>query len=171
MLEALKVTPAKAEAAASLTAILDGDGWLLAMDADNVGRDQKWYNLPQTGAKPITVPNVIQETFPRYHGVAWYWKNFVAPVNPHKEGRYLIRFELVDYKADVWVNGVFVGSHETADGAFVLDMTDAVKPGEENLLAVRVLNPRHEPIDDIILSQTAHRTKTYPSTPVRRSRR
>jgi hypothetical protein len=165
MLETLKVTPAKAEIAASLTAILDGDGWLLAMDADNVGRDQKWYNAPQAGAKPITVPNVIQETFPRYHGVTWYWKDFVAPVNPHKEGRYLIRFELVDYKADVWMNGVFVGSHETADGAFVLDMTEAAKPGEENLLAVRVLNPRHEPINGIILNETPHRTKAYPSTP------
>lgn len=148
-----------------ICSILDGADWLLAIDPDNVGKDQKWYNVPQADARPITVPNVIQETFPRYHGVAWYWKDFIAYLNPYDEGRYLIRFELVDYKADIWLNGIFVGSHETADGAFALDVTEAINPGKQNLLTVRVLNPCYEPIDGIILGQTPHRNKMYPSTP------
>ena len=56
----------------------------------------------------------------------------------------------------------FAGSHETADGAFVLDMTEAIKPGKENRLAVRVLNPTYEPIDGIALNETPHRIKGYP---------
>ena len=144
------------------TTILDGDGWLLATDPHNVGRNQNWYNAPQAGAKHVTIPNIIQEVFPRYHGVVWYWKDFVPAANPHSEGRYLIRFEMVDYKADVWINGLHAGSHETADGAFVLDITEAMKPAEENRLAVRVLNPTYEPIDGISLNETPHRIKGYP---------
>ena len=144
------------------TTILDGDGWLLATDPHNVGRIQKWYYEPQAGAEPVTIPNIIQEVFPRYHGVVWYWKDVVVSANPHNEGRYLIRFEMVDYKADVWINGLHVGSHETADGAFVLDITEATKPAEENRLAVRVLNPTYEPIDGISLNETPHRIKGHP---------
>ena len=153
------------EVSASTTVMLDGHGWFLATDPDNVGRQQKWYSAPQVDAKPVSVPNVMQEVFPLYHGVTWYWKNFLAPPNPHSGGRYLVRFEMVDYKADVWVNGVFVGGHETADGAFVLDATEAIKPSEENQLAVRTLNPTDEPIDGIILSETPHRIKRYPAGP------
>ena len=149
----------------STTVMLDGHGWFLATDPDNVGRQKRWYNSPQVDASPVSVPNVIQEVFPLYHGVAWYWKDFLAPPNPHSGGSYLVRFEMLDYKADVWVNGVFVGSHETADGAFVLDATEAIKPSEENRLAVRILNPTDEPIDGMTLSETPHRIKKYPAGP------
>ena len=152
----------RAQVVSSSTKILDGDGWLLATDRENLGKSRNWYNAPQKEAIPVTIPNIIQEVFPRYHGVAWYWKDFVASANPHSEGRYLIRFEMVDYKADVWINGVHVGSHETADGAFVLDMTEAIKAGKDNRLAVRVLNPTYEPIDGIALNETPHRIKGYP---------
>ena len=47
---------------------------------------------------------------------------------------------------------------------FELDATDAAKAGE-NLLAVRVLNPGHERIDDIVLGEIPHRTKSVPSAP------
>ena len=146
----------------SSTMFLDGDGWLLATDPENVGKNQNWFNAPQTEATPVTIPNIIQEVYPHYHGVVWYWKDFVVDMNPHSEGRFLIRFEMVDYKADVWINGVHVGSHETADGAFLLDMTEAIKAGKENRLAVRVLNPTYEPIDGISLNETPHRIKGYP---------
>ena len=32
------------------------------------------------------VPGVIQETFPAYHGLAWYGRSFVAPDNPTRKG-------------------------------------------------------------------------------------
>ena len=61
---------------------------------------------PRPEAKKAKVPFVIQDAFPGYHGVAWYWREFAAPANPQPEGRYLLRFWAVDYMADVWVNGV-----------------------------------------------------------------
>ena len=91
---------------------LDGTGWQLATDPQNVGRDQKWFEAPRPEAKPTKVPWIIQDAFPGYHGVAWYWRDFTAPANPEPGGRYLLRFGAVDYLADVWLNGKHVGSHE-----------------------------------------------------------
>ena len=146
---------------------LDGDQWLLATDPTNVGREEKWFEAPRPEAKPTRVPGIIQEVFPCYHGVAWYWRKFTPAANPHAGGRYLLRFWNIDYLADVWVNSVHVGQHEGACEPFVLDVTDAVKPGAANRLAVRVLNPTNEPIDGIRLQETAHTAKTVPWRPGR----
>ena len=136
--------------------------WLLGTDPKNVGREQEWWKAPTAEAKPAKVPWIIQDAFPGYHGVAWYWRGFTAPANPHPQGRTLIRFGAVDYKADVWLNGVAVGGHEGGETPFVVDVTDAVKPNADNRLAVRVLNPTHEPIDGIVLNETPHRNKALP---------
>jgi hypothetical protein len=150
------------ESQANPVVSLDGDGWRLATDPQNVGRDQKWFESPRPDAKPTRVPWIIQDAFPGYHGVAWYWRDFTAPVNKNADGRYLLRFWGVDYLADVWLNGKHVGSHEGAEGMFVLDATDAVKPGVVNRISVRVLNPKHEPIDGLTLGVTPHRHKNIP---------
>jgi len=41
---------------------------------------------------------------------------------------------------DVWVNGTHVGRHEGAQTRFMFDVTDAVKPGATNRIAIRVLS-------------------------------
>jgi len=147
-----------------MTVSLDGEDWLLAVDPQNVGRQQEWFKSPRPDAKPTKVPWIIQDGFPGYHGVAWYWRKFRAPACPHPEGRYLLRFWMVDYQAEVWLNGVRVGDHEGPESPFALDISEAVRPEQENLLAVRVLNPTHEPIDGIVLRQTPHRNKALPYT-------
>ncbi|MBN2022068.1 MAG: hypothetical protein JW809_04680 [Pirellulales bacterium] len=144
---------------------LGSEGWLIAGDPQNVGREQQWFGQPRPDAVKTHVPWIIQEPMPGYHGVAWYWRDFVAPANAHRDGRYLLRFWQVDYKADVWLNGRSVGQHEGGESPFVLDVTGAIKPGATNRLAVRVLNPTHEPIDGIVLGETAHRNKALPYGP------
>jgi hypothetical protein len=138
---------------------LDGT-WQLAVDPANEGREKSWFKQPRADAHPAKVPWVIQDTFPDYHGVVWYWREFTCPRNPDPQGRTLLKFWNVDYLGEVWVNGKYLGKHEGADGPFVLDATDAVRPEEKNLLAVRVLNPKDEPIDGIVLKETPHRNKT-----------
>ena len=138
---------------------LDGDGWLLAVDPQNVGQQEEWFRNARREAKPTRVPWIIQDAFPAYHGVAWYWRDFTAPLHPDASGRYLLRFWAVDYKADVWLNGTKVGEHEDGESPFVLDVTRALKPRAANRLAVRVLNPTDAPIDGIALGQTPHRNK------------
>ncbi len=141
---------------------LDG-AWQLAIDPQNAGKEQQWFaagGLPE--AKSTLVPSIIQEVFPGYHGVAWYAREFTAPTNPFPHGRTLLRFWQVDYLAEVWLNGQLVGGHEGGETPFVLDVTTAIKPGEDNRLVVRVLNPTNEPIDGIRLSETARRCKVVP---------
>jgi len=89
-------------------------------------------------------------------------EGFEAPANPEPGGRALLRFWQVDYKADVWLNDAAVGSHEGGESPFVLDVTSVLKPGRTNRLAVRVLNPTHQPIDGIVLNETPHRNKALP---------
>jgi len=136
--------------------------WYLATDPQNIGRMEKWYEGSTPEAQPARVPSIIQEVFPGYHGVAWYWREFVPPAHPHAQGRHLLRFENVDYLASVWVNGIYVGGHEGGETPFVLDATDAVKPGRSNGLAVRVLNPSNDRIDGIVLNETPHQCKRIP---------
>ncbi len=140
---------------------LDGE-WLLAMDPANEGVAQGWFRGPVPAAVRTRVPWIIQDAFPGYHGAAWYWREFDVPANPHAAGRFLLRFWAVDYKADVWVDGQPAGSHEGGETPFTLDVTGLVRPGQTARLAVRVLNPTHEPIDGIVLRQTPHRNKALP---------
>ena len=155
---------AHAQSHAARVIPLDGPGWHLATDPNNVGLAQKWGEKPSGEARQVKCPSIIQDAFPGYHGVAWYWREFLPPANPHAAGRYLLRFWQVDYLADVWVNGVHVGRHEGGEDPFVLDSSDAVKPGVANLLVVRVLNPTGAAIDGISLAQTPRRNKTSPPT-------
>lgn len=144
------------------TGSLDGPEWRIALDPGDVGRDQKWCDAPRGSAKPATVPCAMQEVFGACSGLAWYWREFAVPVNPNSGGRILLRFWKVDYKADVWVNGKLVGTHEDGDEPFVLDATDAVRPQGNNLLVVRVLNPDKAKIDGIDPGEIASGIKDGP---------
>ena len=137
---------------------LNGE-WRLATDLENRGRAERWFASARDEAIDAPIPGVIQQVYPDYHGVAWYWHTFRATQLAAAHERYLLRFGAVDYLADVWLNGLPVGGHEGADTPFSLDVTSALKPGDDNLLAVRVLNPTDEPIDGIRLVETPHRNK------------
>ncbi|ULQ51963.1 glycoside hydrolase family 2 protein [Flavihumibacter fluvii] len=144
---------------------LNGDSWRLATDSANKGIALGWYNNPPVGAsRPTKVPWVIQDIFHDYHGVAWYWREFTAPAKLANGGRLLIKFHTVDYMAEVWVNGKKVGAHEGGEFAFEVDITDAVKYSDKNLLVVRVLNPDYEDIDGIIIKETPSSLKHHPYT-------
>jgi hypothetical protein len=144
--------------------------WSIATDPENRGREERWFEgEAPSNARPTRVPSVIQETFPGYHGVAWYWRSFAAPshpgpADPPARDRCLLRFQAVDYLAEVWLNGMSVGAHEGGESPFVLDATDAVVAGE-NRLCVRVLNPTKERIDGFVLKETPHRNKVDPPSP------
>jgi len=109
----------QAKAAPTLVQSLDGE-WLLATDPKNEGRDQRWFKSPRPEAVTAKVPWIIQDAFPGYHGVAWYWREFVPPANPNPDGRCLLRFWGVDFSAEVWLNGLSVGRHEGGETPFVL---------------------------------------------------
>jgi len=139
--------------------LLDGGDWRIAPDPANAGRDARWFDAPRAEAVAAAVPGILQIPLPGYHGVAWYWRTFDAPPHPDTAGRYLLRFNAVDYYAEVWINGTLAGKHEGGETPFTLDVTEAVKSEGSNLLAVRVLNPTEQPTDGIVLAETPHRNK------------
>ena len=63
---------------APATITLDGPDWFLATDPQDVGKDQSWWIKARADAAITRVPWIIQDRFPGYHGVAWYWKTFLA---------------------------------------------------------------------------------------------
>ena len=136
--------------------------WKLAVDPENKGRTDRWFEVVRPDAQDAPVPGIIQQVFPGYHGVAWYWHSFRLLPGPTTEDRVLIRFGAVDYVADVWLNGTYAGTYEGGETPFAFDVTDAIRTEGENLLAVRVLNPTGSPIDGYVLSETPHRNKTAP---------
>ncbi len=150
---------AGAQATGTTLLPLDGNDWVVAADPKNAGRGEGWWKGARPEARPVRVPGILQEALPGYHGVAWCWREFTPPQNPYPGGRCLLRFHAVDYLADVWLNDAPVGGHEGGETPFVLDVTEAVRPGTSNRLAVRVLNPKAEPIDGIVLAETPHRNK------------
>jgi beta-galactosidase/beta-glucuronidase len=119
--------PATRDSAVKSQAILlDGPDWRLAPDPGNKGREEKWFEAPRPDAKATPVPGIVQNVLPDFHGPAWYYREFEAPVNPHKDGRYLVRFGAVDYVAEAWVNGQAVGKHEGGETPFALEATETV---------------------------------------------
>jgi Glycosyl hydrolases family 2, TIM barrel domain/Glycosyl hydrolases family 2/Glycosyl hydrolases family 2, sugar binding domain len=131
--------------------ILNGQWWL-ATDAGNVGKAESWFSgEPASDAQPANVPGAIQQCFPGYHGVAWYWHRFVPALAPDATQRAQLHFEGdVRYLAEAWLNGQFLGGYEGGESPFDLDATGIVRAGQENRLVVRVLCPGSEPIDGYV---------------------
>ncbi len=65
----------------------------------------------------------------------WYRRTF--ELESAAGQRTLLNFEAVDYRCDVFVNGRLVGSHQGGHTPFALDVTQAVRPGQNEVI-VRV---------------------------------
>jgi beta-mannosidase len=78
-----------------------------------------------------------------YHGVVWFRREFEA--DSGWQGRAVqLRFDGVDYLADVWLNGEKLGHHEGYFQPFAFDVTGRLNYGGVNVLAVRVESPYEE---------------------------
>ena len=73
------------------------------------------------------------------------WYSRTIEVNPKPGFRTLLNFEAVDFRTQVFLNGVEVTDvpHEGMNVPFTVDLTDFAKPGE-NLLQVAVWDPTQD---------------------------
>jgi hypothetical protein len=67
----------------------------------------------------------------------WYRRTFDVSA---LDGRLLLHFGAVDWKCEIRINGVSVGGHEGGFDPFSLDITDAVRPGTNEII-VKVIDP------------------------------
>jgi hypothetical protein len=70
----------------------------------------------------------------------WYRRSFTVPKSWDGK-RVLLHFGAVDWEATVWVNGKEQGQHRGGYDAFTFDITDVLKPGQEQELIVGVWDP------------------------------
>ncbi len=71
----------------------------------------------------------------------WY-KNQVTLSNKQKKGdRVLLHFGAVDWQCDVYVNGKHIGRHEGGFDPFSFEITEALKKGNKQDVAIRVWDP------------------------------
>jgi beta-galactosidase len=102
-------------------------------------------NLPHTWNRTDAVDQV-----PGYRrSSSWYRKSLFIP-RTTKDLRYILEFEGVNIKSSIFVNGSRAGGHVGGYVGFSVDMTQFVKPGEQNTILVHVDNA-YDP--DVIPSQ------------------
>ena len=70
----------------------------------------------------------------------WYKRTFTVP-GSWKGKNVLLNFGAVDWKADVWVNGIKVGQHTGGYAPFSFDVTPALNAKGDNELTVKVWDP------------------------------
>ncbi|KAA1189278.1 glycoside hydrolase family 2 protein [Paenibacillus sp. B2(2019)] len=74
-----------------------------------------------------------------YQGFCWYRKCFIAD-EAWKGMKLFIEFEAAMHEAHVWINGTFKQIHKGGYLPFMLDITENVEFGVENVIAVRLDN-------------------------------
>ncbi|WP_424492413.1 glycoside hydrolase family 2 protein [Salinimicrobium sp. GXAS 041] len=72
----------------------------------------------------------------------WYETTFDVP-SSWKRKNVILNFGAVDWKADIWLNDVKIGSHSGGYAPFSFDITPFLKTGGQNL-TVRVWDPSNE---------------------------
>ncbi len=122
-----------------------GGSWLVRLDPTDTGVAQRLYAQGTTdGWSATTVPsawNAGDDSLGSFLGsVAWYRKDFRLP-SRDRALAWIARFESVNYRATVWLNGRRVGGHVSGYVPFELDLPNVVRRGV-NRLVVRVDNRR-----------------------------
>ena len=72
-------------------------------------------------------------------GTGWYRKNVFFPENLHGK-RVFLQFDGIYMNADIWINGGHLVNHPYGYTSFWHDISDQIQLGQENLIAVRVIN-------------------------------
>lgn len=122
-----------------------GGTWLMRMDPSDVGLAQRLYAQTSTdGWSATTVPsawNAGDDSQASFLGsVAWYRKDFRLPSRAGSLA-WIARFESVNFRATVWLNGRQLGTHVGGYLPFELDLANVSRRGV-NHLVVRVDNRR-----------------------------
>jgi exo-1,4-beta-D-glucosaminidase len=105
---------------------------------DNYAIGQNFSNLPMAPDSP-------------YHCGWWYRTEFAAPAaldpaapNPNKDQRFWLHFAGINYRAEIWLNGHKIADEKAVAGAYRsydFDVTEFLKPGAANVLAVETFAP------------------------------
>jgi len=139
---------------ASTRSELDLSGiWQIAFDPEGAGDRHGWTtgHWPEELSESIQVPAIWNIAFPDTEGIGFYRKVFDLPTG--WDGKAVqLHFDGVSYRAEVWLNGRFVGAHMGGYTPFSLDVTESVLTDSSNELIVRVSAlSRTKDVDGMVL--------------------
>lgn len=131
----------------SADAVTAAQGWLFDKSYDT----SEWYNATVPGTVLTTL--VDQGVYPDpYYGINnmaipdtlcrtdwWYRTEFVRPATKMASQRAWLVFDGINYRADIWLNGVKAGSVSGAFKRGRFDVTGLLK--DNNILAVHIYPP------------------------------
>jgi beta-glucuronidase len=126
---------------------LVGGTWYRRADPHDRGRQLGWQRRESpAGWGATSVPNAANAGNFSAHsylgGVWWYRKDFELPAAA-ADTSWIMRFESVNYRATVWLNGRRIGSH--AGGYLPFEVVARhTRPDDTNILVVRVDSRRSE---------------------------
>lgn len=84
-----------------------------------------------------------------YEDGVWYRRKFLVE-DDIKDKSIILKCLAINYVADIWINGKYVGNHEGGFTPFAFDVTKYINFNEENTIAIRVDNPAWGSRNDII---------------------
>lgn len=117
--------------------------------------EDKVYPDPYVGMNLRSIPGTTYPIFEDFSNIMmppgspfeqswWYRTEFALP--PEYKGKTLwLGFDGINYRANVWMNGVKIANSEQLAGTwrvFRFDVTSAARPGETNTLAIEVFPPQ-----------------------------
>lgn len=125
---------------------LPREGWRFRKDRPRLGYYENWHapELDDSDWESIEIEEFWNRFMTeRYYGVAWYRTTLYVPEFEDYDALALL-FRGVDENGWVWVNGQYVGQQNIGPAGwsrpFQLDVTEVMKPGEQNQITVRVMN-------------------------------
>lgn len=140
------------------TGLTDINGWVAksrmqrSRDVDVAAEEAKpgtgFFEFDLDRGPAMQIPGAWNAAEPElrwYDGLIWFQRRFdVPPAQAPKAGttRSFLRFEGVNYRAHVYLNGKEIGKHEGGFTPFVLEVTDALR-AQGNRLVVGV-DSRHD---------------------------
>ncbi|MBC1298373.1 glycoside hydrolase family 2 [Nostoc sp. UCD122] len=79
---------------------------------------KQWTHLIEIPYAPESIKSGVGDT--NFHANCWYEREFITPDG---DGKLLLHFGAVDYRARVWVNDQYIAEHEGGHTNFSLDIT------------------------------------------------
>ncbi|WP_417818772.1 glycoside hydrolase family 2 protein [Tritonibacter scottomollicae] len=127
---------------------LDGD-WNFCVDLLDTGLRQKWFAMtpeaPEDRIEPWDYDPYMGETVPVpscwqmqkdkwyfFEGSAWYTRPLTHDPVPGR--RQVLRIGAAQYDCKVFLNGAFLGNHYGGSTPFCVELTEALKPGQNWLM-------------------------------------
>ena len=114
--------------------------WQFEFDGQDVGESQRWYRTGPPTARPIVVPfpwgsplSGVPDSAP----IGWYARTIDVPAAWSGRRVFLV-IGAADWRTTAWLDGQKLGLHDGGYIPFEFELTQQLKPGQPQLLVLRV---------------------------------